>query len=83
MEGSIIFNDPLLLLLLAIALFLSVFDIVKRASGYVFPLLSILLTLGVITYAMLEGATMYEATTVLTAFAAINLLSFGAKGDRA
>ncbi len=82
MEGSIIFNDPLLLLLLGIALFLSVFDVLKRSSGYVFPLISILITLGTLTYAMLLGATMYEVATVLMVFAAVNLFSFGAKGDK-
>ncbi len=79
MEDSIIFNDPLLLILLAVALFLSVFDIFKRSSGYVFPLISIVLTLGVLTYALLLGATMYEVATVLMVFAAVNLLSFGGK----
>ena len=83
MENSIIFNQPLLLILLGIALFLSVFDARKRASGYLFPLFSVLLVLGTLTYATLLGATLYETATVLMLFAAVNLLSFGSKGGNA
>lgn len=77
MESSVIFNEPLLLILLGIALFLSVFDIKRKSSGYVLPLLSILITLCTLAYAMLLGASLYETATVLMIFAAINLLSFG------
>ena len=84
MENSVIFNQPLLLILLGIALFISVFDIKKRASGYFLPLLSILITLGMLAYAILLGASLYETATVLMLFAAVNLLSYGAqKGGKA
>lgn len=81
MEDSVIFNSPFLLLCLGIALFLSVFDLKKRSSGFVLPLLSILLALGTVSYALLLGATFYEAATVLILFGAVNLLSFSRKGD--
>ena len=64
-------------------LFLSVFDIKCRASGYVLPLISILITLCTLAYAMLLGASLYETVTVLMLFAAVNLLSFGSKGGNA
>jgi hypothetical protein len=84
MESSVIFNEPILLILLGLALFLSVFDMKKRASGYILPLLSILITLCTLAYAMLLGATLYETATVLMLFAAVNLLSYGAqKGGKA
>lgn len=84
MENSVIFNQPLLLILLGIALLLGVFDIKKRASGYILPLLSILITLGTLAYAILLGASLYETATVLMLFAAVNLLSYGAqKGGKA
>ncbi len=83
MENSVIFNEPLLLLLLGIALFIGVFDVGKRASGYVFPLLSALIAIGTLTYAMLLGASMYEVATVLMVFVAVNLLSFGVKAEHA
>lgn len=81
MENSVIFNSPILILLLITALFLCVFDMEKRASGYVLPLLSILITIGTLTYAMLLGATMYEVATVFILFASVNLLAYGGKGE--
>ncbi|MBO5458167.1 MAG: hypothetical protein J6A24_04345 [Clostridia bacterium] len=59
------------------------FDIKCRASGYVLPLISILITLCTLAYAMLLGASLYETVTVLMLFAAVNLLSFGSKGGNA
>ena len=81
MENSVIFNSPILILLLITALFLCVFDMEKRVSGYVLPLLSILITIGTLTYAMLLGATMYEVATVFILFASVNLLAYGGKGE--
>lgn len=76
MAESVIFNSPLLLCGYGIALFLCVFDLVKRSSGWVFPLLSGLFCLVTSGFALLCGAELTEAGTVLLVFLALNLLAY-------
>ena len=81
MENSIIFTSPFIILLI-VALGCSLFDVVRRTTGYVLPTLSIFLTIITLTYATLLGAKLYETALVFIIFATVNLFAFGERGGR-
>ncbi len=77
---SIIFSTPLLLILYGVALFLSIFDLFRRASGYLFSILSALLFTGATCYALLLGASYEEAGLVTLVFLALHLAAHARSG---
>ena len=80
---SVIFGSPLLVFLYGIAALICIFDLFKRASGYVFPLLSAVLFVGTTIYAMLLGANYEELGIVVLIFLALNLTVYSRhKGDK-
>lgn len=80
---SVILNSPIILIGYGLALFFCIFDIVKRSSGYVFPLISVFICLGTTIYALICGATMYEVGSVIILFLVLNLSAFkGNKRDK-
>ena len=80
MEESVIFNSPLLLICYGTALLLCVFEIKKRISGYVLPILSALVCLLTTAYALLKGATLYETSTIILIFLIVNLSVYSKNG---
>lgn len=75
MEG-VIFSSTLLLVLYGTAILLSIFDMVKRASGYLFPVLSVIIFTGTTVYALLLGAGYDEVGLVTLIFLLLNLTSY-------
>lgn len=73
---NVIFGSPLLIGLYAVALLLCIFDLVKRASGYVFSIISAAIFTGTTIYAALLGAGYYEIGLVALVFLALNLGAF-------
>ncbi len=70
---TVIFASPLLLTLYGVALLICIFDLVKRDSGYFFPILSAALFVGTTVYACLLGAGYAEVSIVTLVFLALNL----------
>lgn len=79
---SIIFASPVLLIMYGVAILICIFDLIKRASGYVFPILSAAIFVGATVYAFLLGASYEEVGIVILVFLALNLVSYMRhKGD--
>lgn len=70
---SVIFSSPLLLILYGVAIFFCIFDLIKRASGYIFPVISAIIFVGTTVYAFLLGAGYVEVGVVVLIFLALNL----------
>lgn len=70
---SVILSSPLILSLYIIAFGLSVFGLVKKA-GFPITLVAVLLFAGITAYALISGATLYEAGTVAVLFFIMQLL---------
>ena len=73
---SVIFSSTLLLILYGIALILCIFDLIKHASGYVFPILSAMIFVGATIYALILGAGYDEVGIVVIVFLLLNLCSY-------
>lgn len=73
MGESTILNTPVLLLLFGIALGLCLFDKAYRNTKGWFTLASAVLAVGTTAYALLLGAGMEEAATVLLLFLCLTL----------
>lgn len=69
---SVIFSSTLLLVLYGIAIILCVFDLIKRASGYVFPVISAVIFTGTTIYALILGAGYEEVGIVTLVFLLLN-----------
>lgn len=78
---SVILSTPILWIGYAIALFLCLFEIFKRATGHVFSVLSLALVLGNTVYALILNASLYEVGIVILIFLAVNLIP-NLKGGR-
>ncbi|MBE7088480.1 MAG: DUF2254 domain-containing protein [Clostridiales bacterium] len=72
MEG-VLFNSPIILGGFALALTILIFELRTNSTGYFLPVLSVLLSIAVIIYAILLGATLQEIVIVLLLFVIINL----------
>lgn len=77
---SIFLTTPILWICYAIALFLCVFDLLKKTS-WVFSALSMLVTVATTVYALLLGADFLEASFVVLCFLALNLSGFWRKKE--
>lgn len=73
---SVIFSSPLLLVLYGVAILMCIFDLIKRDSGYIFPMLSAAIFVGTTIYALLLGAGYAEISIVILVFLALNLSVF-------
>lgn len=81
---SVIFSSEILILLYGAAILLCVFDLVKKASGYVFPVLSAVVFSGATVYAVLLGAGYEELCLVTLMFLMLNLGTYAKRrgGDK-
>lgn len=77
---SILFTTPILWIGYAVALFLCVFDLLKKTSG-LFSALSLLITVCTTTYALILGASIGEASFVVLCFLLLNLLRYWGKKE--
>ena len=81
MADSIIFNSPFILVCFCLALFFCVYDLIKHSSGYIFPLISIVIAVLTIIYSLLIGAAMQEILIMVLIFFVINMTAFVRKGE--
>ena len=72
---GIILNTPILIILYGIAFFFCVYDLIKKATGYVFPLLSAGIFVCASVYAFLLGAGFAEVAAVALLFLLLHLIS--------
>jgi len=80
---SIVFSSPLIAILYAIAALFCIFDLIKRASGYVFSIISAVIFVGTTIYAFLLGAGYEEVGLVALIFLMLNLaVFFRHRGDK-
>ncbi len=79
---SVILSSPILLVLYILSLLLSLYDVVRKTSGYVFPLLSALVFTGTTAYALILGAGFEETGLVVLIFLAVNLGAFAKTGGK-
>ena len=79
---SVILSTPLLLIGFGLALFFCVFSLIHRSSGYVFPVISVLLTLASVIASVIFGAGGEEIVTVLIIFILLNFSAFGKSGGK-
>ena len=82
MSESVIFNSPLLLAGYGIALLLCLFSVKGRIGGYVLPIISAFVCVLTTTYALLQGADLYEAGMVIVIFLLINLSVYQKGGEK-
>lgn len=79
---SVIFSSTPLLVLYGAAILLCIFDLIKRASGYVFPVISAVIFTGTTIYALILGAGYEELGIVVLVFLLLNLGAYMKnKGD--
>ncbi len=71
---SVILSTPILWIGYGTALFLCLYEILKKATYNLFSLLSIVLTLASTVYALILGASLYEVGVVILIFLVINLI---------
>lgn len=69
---SIFFTTPILWIGYAIALFLCIFDLLRKTSG-IFSAISLVIVAGTTAYALLLGADLLEAGFVVMCFLVLNL----------
>jgi len=88
---SVIFSEPIVWICYGAALFCCVFDLIKKSSGIILPVLSVAFSAAASVCALLLGATLYEVATVILILLSLNLISFikrgggsdkGEKGDK-
>ncbi len=79
---SVIAGSPLFLLLYGAALLLLIFDLVKRSSGYGFPILSAVLFTGTTIWAMISGAGYEEVGMMVLIFLVLNVFGFLRSGGK-
>lgn len=70
---SVILSSPLLLVLYDVAMLICIFDLIKRVTGYIFPILSAVIFVATTVYAILLGAGYVEVSIVVLIFLALNL----------
>ena len=70
---SVILSSPLAMLLFAAALFGNLFDRHYRASNGLLTVLSAVLCIGALCYAIFIGTPLWECATVLLGFLLVNL----------
>ncbi|MBQ2953732.1 MAG: hypothetical protein IJE07_09300 [Clostridia bacterium] len=73
MADSVILNTPVLLLLFAAALFLCVFDRLRKATRGWFSVVAAILAVAGAAWALILGAGTGEVLTVLLLFLCLNL----------
>ena len=73
MVESTILSSPVLMLLLAAALGLCLFDKLRKATRGWFSVLSVILVVGSLAYALILGAGTGEVMTILLLFLCLNL----------
>ena len=78
MEG-VLFSSPIILGGFALALTILIFELRTNSTGYFLPVLSVLLSIAVIIYAILLGATLQEIVIALLLFVIINLAGLKAE----
>lgn len=71
---SVILSSPLLVVLYLISFALNVFSAMKR-TGFSVTAVAILLFVGSTAYALIEGASLYEAGAVAALFFAFRLIA--------
>lgn len=76
MAESVIFNSPVLLGGFVIALVLLLFELRTESTGYILPVLSVLLSVGVTVYLVLAGGSLQELAIVLMVFIIVNIVAF-------
>lgn len=81
MEG-IIFQSPIILGGVAIVIGLLIFELRTHSTGYVLPTISALLTIGLIIYSILSGATLQEIAIILMVLLIVNIMTYKARGDK-
>lgn len=73
----------MLIVLYGVALLICIFDLIKRASGYVFPILSAAIFIGATVYAFLLKASYEEIGLIVLVFLTLNLSAYlRHKGDK-
>lgn len=77
---SVFFETPVIIIGFAVALLLLVVELRTKSTGYVLPVLSVLITVGIIIYTTLYGGTMQEIIIVLLVFVLLNIAAFKAGG---
>lgn len=70
---SVILQQPLALTLYGAALFFRIFDMVYKATKGRMTLISTALCIGTTAYALIMGASLWEAATVLLVFLLLNM----------
>lgn len=79
MTDSLLLNSPLILICYGIALFLCVFELFKRSSGYVIPIISACVSIATTAYALVAGISATEAIIVILIFLILHLTVFSGK----
>ena len=73
MADSVILNTPVLLLLFSAAIFLCLFDKLRKATNGWFSVISAFLAVGSAAWALILGAGTGEVLTVLLLFLCVHL----------
>ncbi len=81
MEESVILNNPLILTGFIIALVLCIFTLIKKVH-FAFTVVSVIIFVADLTYALLSGAGLYEAGAMATLFFIVNLIPIWKKGGK-
>lgn len=79
MENSVILTSPIILTLLAGSIILSVYNLIKRPNTFIIALISLVIGLGTLTFALIYGASMQEVLIVLLLLGLINIPGFSFK----
>lgn len=82
MDKSVIFNSPILLIGLAIALVLFVACFINKSGGYVLSFIAAAVVIATLTYALLLGASMQEVLIFALVFFLISLTGFKKNVDK-
>jgi hypothetical protein len=82
MTDSVIFNSPYLLIGYGIALFFCLFAIKKRGTGYIIPIISILVCMATSAAALLLGSSYFELCVVILVFLFLNIYATTGRGGK-
>lgn len=78
---SVILSSPILMVGYGLAILFCLFDLFKHATGFVFPIISLVLCTATTVAALVMGASLQEAAIAVMIFAALNLTVYlGHKG---
>ena len=80
MGETVIFNSPTLLVGIVLAIVLLIFEQKTHSSGYIAPIASLILSLGVVFLAFLYGAAWNEIILLVTLFLTVTLLNYHDEG---